>query len=43
MKQLNKYIKNMAYKKAENSNSICPWFLYQPRLPEKIKALKKKI
>ena len=36
-----KRIAEFALKGAKKSNSICPWVLYQPKVPKKVKQLKK--
>lgn len=37
-----KTIAQFAYKQAERTvNKGCPWFLFQPKVPEKVKELKK--
>lgn len=38
-----KFVSKVAYTAAKsNVDSVCVWFFYQPTLPEKVKALKKK-
>lgn len=40
---IEKGILKIGYKVAEESvNSVCPWFLYVPRLPDRVMRLKKK-
>lgn len=37
-----KSIARFALREAKRANGICPWFLFQSKIPEKVKKLREK-